>query len=96
MAQTRPAEGIAAFRTALEVYARPGVSDRKAQDPFEVMSWLADALVASNTTAGRAEARRLYQQARDGLAPLAAAPGASKPLTALLADVERKLAAVSR
>ncbi len=90
------ADGVAAFRTALEIYGRPGASDRKPQDQYEVMSWLADALVAGGGAAGRSEARTLYARARDGLAPLAAAGEASKPLTSLLADVERKLAAVSR
>ena len=87
---------MAAFRTALELYGRPGASDRKRQDPFEVMSWLADALIAQGGAAARREARALYQQARDGVAPIAAAPDASTQVTTLLADIERKLAGVVR
>ena len=96
MARKQPAEGVAAFRTALELYARPGASDRKRQDPFEVMTWLADALIARGGATARSEARALYQQARDGVAPIAAAPDASTQVTTLLVDIERKLAAVSR
>ena len=96
MARGRRADGITAFRTALEIYGRQGVSDRKPQDQYEVMSWLADALSAGSDPAGRTEARALYARARDGLAPLAAAPDPPATLTTLLAEVERKLAAVAR
>ena len=95
IARARVDAGITAFRTALEIYARPGVSDRKPQDQYEVMSWLADALVRG-PAADRAEARTLYEQARDGLRPIAQAPEPPATLTTLLADVERKLAALGR
>ncbi|MFN7978669.1 MAG: serine/threonine-protein kinase [Vicinamibacterales bacterium] len=89
-------DAIEALRTAAEMAARPGVSDRKPQDRFEILSWLADALVAQGGAAARREARTLYQQARDGVAPIAAAPDASTQVATLLADIERKLAAIAR